>query len=115
MLTISELSMQIKAYISGAASLDDFEDWFRDASRGLYRSGSPESSAVVAVEHAFARHSLRCLNECSMKEELAIAILPYVLGPVYAAPRKFLVGKPPAKALSASLSARPLQFLVTGR
>jgi hypothetical protein len=76
MLTLNSLSLHIEEYRNGGISLDDFEDWFRDNSRGAYRV--PEvSEACASVEAAFSRYYFQGVGEDALRMELANTIRPF--------------------------------------
>jgi hypothetical protein len=77
MLSLEELQQHVEAYQQGRLSLDDFEDWFRDNSRGAYASRIPGiSEAAAAVEVAFSEYSFQALDEMALIEELDRAANP---------------------------------------
>jgi hypothetical protein len=101
MFSLDELASNIEACRNGRMSLDDFEDWFRDNSRGAYQSELKE--AYFSVEEVFSKER-RGMSEELVVEELAVAIRPFAWGPVYAPAREIVVGKPPVEARSANRS-----------
>src|ERR1035438_6416349 len=82
MLKIRELSQRIAEYKDAVLSLDDFEDWFRDHSRGSYGAGDARvNDAIVAVESALSKFHFQGISEPRLGQELAAAIRPFSEAP----------------------------------
>lgn len=78
MLTLEELSKQLTAYNSGEIDFDEFEDWFRTDSRGLYEGpGEGLSDIIVAIEAALSKFQFEGIDEDSLRLELASAVYPF--------------------------------------
>jgi hypothetical protein len=78
MLKIPEVSQQIAVYRDAQISLDEFEDWFRSNSRGVYQADDSDDSRVtVAVESALSKFHFQGITEDLLREELADAIRPF--------------------------------------
>jgi hypothetical protein len=58
-------------------SIDGFEDWFRDNSRGMFGEGEKVIAACVAVEAAFSMIRFDNATEEEFQVELANAIRPF--------------------------------------
>jgi hypothetical protein len=101
MFSLEELANRVSGCRNGRISLDDFEDWFRDNSRGAYRDVSL-GPAYFAVEAALSKVDFQRISEGQALEELEEAIRPFVLGPVYAPAHEIVYGKPPQQARSAN-------------
>lgn len=54
MLSLSDLSQAISAYRNGSVSIDNFEDWFRTASRGMFGDSKEVLNVCLAIEAAFS-------------------------------------------------------------
>jgi hypothetical protein len=76
MLKANDLSKQIAAYGQGSIALDQFEDWFRDESRGAYLD-APLWDLCTSVEAILSGYSPRYSTEDALRQELAAAIRPF--------------------------------------
>ena len=82
MLSLDELKQQIGAVQQERISLDAFEDWFRSNSRGAYATEDRAlSEAAASVEAAFSKYSFQQGNEEQLRQDLLIAISPFVQRP----------------------------------
>jgi hypothetical protein len=103
MLTVEELAQHISAYKQGYVSFEEFENWFEDNSSGSYAS-SELRDPCAAVSAAISEYYFDQIGEDALREELANAIAPFLLGPVYVSVREIVVGKPLVQTLSANRS-----------
>lgn len=109
MLSLDQLLEHIAACQSGRVSLDDFEDWFRSNSRGSYRASESVSRAAAAVEAAFSKWAFQGLDECGLREELGVAVRPFV---EQREQRVLVYGKPRAeRTVEPGILRRPLFLL----
>ena len=75
MFTLEQLQERVTAYREGRMSFDEFEEWYRNSSWGLYdRSGDPISEAISAVEAAFSSYEVDGITEEAFRQELADAV-----------------------------------------
>jgi hypothetical protein len=82
MLSLDELKQQIGAVQQERISLDVFEDWFRTNSRGAYAAEDRAlSEAAASVEAAFSKYSFQEGDEEQLRQDLLIAISPFVQSP----------------------------------
>jgi hypothetical protein len=77
MPSLAEISQAIASYRAKSISLDAFEDWFRDNSRGMFGEGEDILAVCVAIEQAFSRIRFDDATEQEFREELVNAILPF--------------------------------------
>src|ERR1035438_6179159 len=73
MLTLHELRNAVESYRNGEIDFDEFEDWFRAASRGLYES----FAEVRAIESSLSKFHFHGISETLLYEELANAVRPF--------------------------------------
>jgi len=71
------LENAVKDYRSGKLSLDAFEQWFRDNSRGMFGESGDVLEACLAIESAFSLLRFDDVSEDEFREELAEAIRPF--------------------------------------
>jgi hypothetical protein len=77
MLSIADLSQAIAAYNDGNVSLDQFADWFHQASRAKFGYSAPVRSLCLEIDLAFSRLDYDGINEDEFRRELANTILPF--------------------------------------
>jgi hypothetical protein len=82
MLNLDELLEQVAACRDEKLSIDDFEDWFRTASKGVYSRQDDASKASAAIEAAFSKFDFQGIDEPSLRGELAAAVLPFAMDTV---------------------------------
>lgn len=70
MFTVEDLVEQTARYANDQISRDEFEDWFRTRSRGMYSGQSPTSDLIAAVEAALSEYHFETTNEALLKEEI---------------------------------------------
>jgi hypothetical protein len=76
MLSLIELRSRIDSYRSGRVSLDEFEDWFRGVSRGMFGESNAVLVACIAVERGFSRLRFEDISEAEFVAELGLIALP---------------------------------------
>jgi hypothetical protein len=76
MLAIADLDRAIEAYRKGKLSLDQFEDWFEDASRTMFGESTEVREALLSIEFALSGHRFDGILEEGLKQELANAVRP---------------------------------------
>jgi hypothetical protein len=79
MLRRSELLNAVECLQGGALSLDDFEEWFRNHSRGMFGESPEILRACLTIDSAFAELSYGALTPEGFREELAEAVRPFVV------------------------------------
>jgi hypothetical protein len=105
-MSLDDLSQAISAYRDGDMTLDSFEDWFRDDSRGMFGESPEVLEACLAIEAAFSM--LRYSGDRSaFRQELANVVSPSVFS-AYGEPIEIVVGKPQFRATSANRAFRVL-------
>lgn len=77
MLSMQALENTVKDYRSGKLSLDAFEQWFRDNSRGMFGASSDVLEACLAIESAFSLLRFDDVSEAEFRKELAEAVGPF--------------------------------------
>jgi hypothetical protein len=71
MFSANELANKISAYASGDVSLNEFEDWFREASENVHLQGdSALEDFVFAVEALFSERYFDGLSKRNLRTEL---------------------------------------------
>lgn len=78
MLTLDDLSQAVHAYQYRRASLDQFADWFRLASRTKFAAPAAVLDACFAIDAVLSRLEIEEISENELRGELANAILPFV-------------------------------------
>jgi hypothetical protein len=74
MPSIEDLASAATAFAEHRLSLDDFEDRFRDNSRGMF-GGSPRfQEACLLIEAAISRLRFEAVDESVSREDLAAAL-----------------------------------------
>ena len=92
MLSLADISAAIERYRSGSISIDRFEDWFRDNSRGMFGEELAVLNVCLAVESAFSSVRFGNATEKEFAQELAAAIRPFDIPD--APPATFWPGNP---------------------
>ena len=106
MLNLNDLSRQIARLRQGHLSLDDFEDWFRDNSRGAYACNDPGvAEACSFVESVLSEYHFENAPEAlaCLKLERFIIIPIGELEHMYGDPVEFSYGTPKIRTESANL------------
>ena len=71
---------QLSRYLGNQISLDEFEDWFVQASWNAHRESDPVAFKLSSViELKLAEHSSGHLSEPNLKEELSALTQPLVV------------------------------------
>jgi hypothetical protein len=78
MPSMEELVHSIEEYGVGRLALDDFEDRFRDNSRGMFGSSQDVLEVCLLIESAFSHLRFEDTSEDVFRAELAAAIRPFV-------------------------------------
>ena len=103
MPSLAELSQAVAEYQSGRMSIDEFEDWFRDNSRGMFGESADILEACLAVEAAFSEMRFGRASEDNFLLELAAAVRSF------SEQRVFVYGEPQAgREFEAGVLRRPL-------
>ena len=101
MLSREELQENVSAYRDARMSLEEFENWFEDASSDVY--GIPELRDLCApVDAALAEYHFDRIGEDKLRDELGLAIFPFALGPVYGPAYEVVYNRPLKKSAIAS-------------
>ena len=78
MIDESAILEQLYRYLGNQISLDEFEDWFVQASWNAHREMDPVAFKLVsAIELKLAEHSSGHLSETDLQEELRALIEPH--------------------------------------
>jgi hypothetical protein len=77
-LKLDNLADQVASYEAGRISFDDFQDWFRTDSRGVYASeNEPVRTAVAGIEAALSKFHFQDHDETALLVELARIVSPF--------------------------------------
>ena len=78
MINESAIFEQLSRYLGNQISLDEFEDWFVQASWNAHLESDPVARKLVsAIELKLAEHSSGHLSETDLQEELRALIEPH--------------------------------------
>jgi hypothetical protein len=73
----AEMLQAVSSYRKGDISLGQFEDWFRDNSRGMFGESPDVLEMCLSIDAAFSELRYGALPRESFDEELASAIFPF--------------------------------------
>lgn len=102
MLSLNDLSQAVSAYLEGNASLDEFADWFRIASRARFGEDADVLDACVNIDERLSELHYGDIDENKFRDGLKY-LLPFVLGPVYSPAREIVIGMPRVRSRSVNL------------
>jgi hypothetical protein len=108
MPSMEELANSVENYRNGSLSLDDFEDWFRDSSRGMFGESDGVREACLLIESAFSHVRFEDASEEVFRGELAEAIHPFWYEVRVHAPPIEMVSRKPSRPLQKTAAFRPL-------
>ncbi len=77
MLTRSDLEQAIEAYSSNTVSLDQFADWYDNASRGKFGASKDVLSLCLEIDLALSNLQFEGISEGQFREELATVVRPF--------------------------------------
>jgi hypothetical protein len=77
MLSMQVIENAVNNYHSKELSIDTFEQWFRDNSRGMFGESSDVLEACLSIESAFSHLRFDDISEEEFREELATAVRPF--------------------------------------
>jgi hypothetical protein len=112
MPSLDDLSQAVSAYENREASLDEFADWFRAASRSKFAEDQAVLDAYLDIEAAFSELYYGGATEEKFREELAGAVRPFVRGPVYARAHKIVIGNRSPEAIETGTSTAPVAWVL---
>jgi hypothetical protein len=83
MLSPAQISAQIEEVAAGRLLVEEFELWFRRASRNFHGYKDEQAkSAIFEVENVLSEYHCSSLDESSVAMELANAIRPFEVKPM---------------------------------
>lgn len=75
-LTGNEITAHVQLLLSGDANLDQFEDWFRTNSRGMFAECAEILDAFLAIDAAFSELRYGNMTLAGFRVEIVNAISP---------------------------------------
>jgi hypothetical protein len=110
MLSLNDLSQAIEAYQSGGASIDEFLDWFRAASRSRFGESEQVLDFCQDIEAVISELYYGGITEKQFREDLAAASRPFVLSSVSSPARKVVIGMASPEAIENGTSTEPVRY-----
>jgi hypothetical protein len=77
MPSLAQISQAIADYREGRLSIDAFDDWFHENSRGMFGENETVQAALLAIDSAFSSIRFDEATEEEFQRELANAIRPF--------------------------------------
>jgi hypothetical protein len=74
---LADLPKAVAVYQNGCMSLDQFEDWFRTNSRGMFGESPEVLEACLSIDAAFSELRYGVMTQQDFDQELATAVRPF--------------------------------------